>query len=98
MKNNKYDCYLLSFMQCLAAISEMRDYYLWRNYAKSKDTITKKGDFKISEQLNLFYKAMFKEDNKVVDLDQLKKILYDQYPQNQQHDSHEIMIYLLSNL
>lgn len=62
-------------MQCLAPITEMRDHYLLQKYASYKDIRTKRDDFNFSNGLYLFYKAMFKGDQRIVDLYYLKNIV-----------------------
>jgi len=85
-------------MQCLAPIMEMRDHYLLQKYAAFKDTRTKRDDFNFSNGLYLFYKAMYREDKKIVDVNYLKNIVIKRFHPILQHDSHEFMAYVLSSL
>ena len=98
MRNNSYYCYLNAFMQCLAPIIEMRDHYLLQKYALFKDIRTKRDDFNYSNGLYLFYKAMYREDKKIVDVNYLKNIVIKRFHPILQHDSHEFMAYVLSSL
>lgn len=62
-----------AFMQCLAPIDLMRDHYLSQVYSSYKDISTKRESFDFCNSIYLFYKATFRLDDSIIDLDMLKK-------------------------
>lgn len=98
IRNNSFYCYLNAFMQCLAPITQMRDHYLTQEYAKYKETRTKRDDFNFCNGLYLFYKAMYRSETQYIEIRHLKDTVAKKFHPILQHDSHEFMAYLLSNL
>ena len=59
---------------------------------------TKRNDFSFSNGLYLFYKHVFKLDSKIIEIKFLKEVVARKFQPIMQHDSHEFMMYLFSNL
>ena len=57
-----------------------------------------RNDFSFSNALYLFYRHVFKLESKIIDVKYLKDVVARKFPPRMQHDSHEFMMYLFSNL
>lgn len=85
-------------MQCMVPINELRDHYLTQEYAKYKATDTLRNEFSYSNGLYTFYKNVFKSKLSVIEIKYLKDVVSQRFHPIMQHDSHEFLAFLLSNL
>ena len=85
-------------MQCLVPVPQMRDHYLTQHYSKFKSVTTKMDDFNFSNGLYLFFKGVYKTNQRVIEIKFLKDVVAKKFHPIMQHDSHEFMAYLLSSL
>jgi uncharacterized UBP type Zn finger protein len=55
-------------------------------------------DFSFSNGLYLFYKSVFRQRQKIIEITMLKEVVSKKFHPIMQHDSHEFMTYLLGSL
>ena len=88
-------------LQCLAAIEDLRDYYLDRKFKQFHDTKTVSHSNSYSRMMSEFYDEIFQYDQKMsktLSLKTIKDCVRKKFTPTMQHDSHEFLMHLLSQL
>lgn len=101
LKNNSLYCYMNATLQCMIPIADLRDYFLDCKFQRFSNEATVSNSSDYSRKFAEFFEQVYGCDSKeelVLNPTMLKNLIRRRFTPIMQHDSHEFLMHLLSEL